>query len=1049
MPTLTSHDAHALSGAPGERAARLQQALEHAAHFLPSQGPITAFVHHNPLHMFEDLPFDEAVKKASRIYNCQPYWPEPRFRQEMSHGRIRSDDLRACLHEDLGAQGDELVAGLVSRYALRLTMLEYPVRLASPAELRWFVAETDALRRYRSDAPAEMRERFLETTRHWVMRDLRPNGHAPRGAEAKLQAALADLFARFGADSIESWSEPTWEAFGLQTLWRICRRGVHGIKAATAPKSGAVRPRDLLLEATGSDSDVLVHSRLIPFTAAFLDQGFATWQLPRRESGFFSAFVALYGLPGGPPDRWLHGLAEELARQSESKPDPLGSILQSLDALGVEESQWEEFLTASLLALRGWAGMIRQTELRADRLRHPSPPGSQVEYLAVQLLLERFALAHLARKELGYTGPLARLRQALPSRSPQHHELHNVDQRAFLVFQLAQVLGLHGAALHQLSKSQWTELVEEIETFSGLERRRVFQQAFERRYRTQALDAVALHAARGEEPSTATPRLQAIFCIDDREESFRRHLEEISDEIETFSAAGFYAVPMYYRGAADAQFAPLCPAILTPQHWVAEEAAYPLQKAHQRRAATRRYLGAATQQVHLGSRTFAGGALLSTVLGPLASVPLVARILFPRLTSRIRRTAGRLVQPPPWTQLQLERQQSLPGPGPDHLGFTVDEMATSAELMLRECGLTKRFARLVVVTGHGSSSLNNPHEAAYNCGACAGGRGGPNARAFARMANDPRVRQRLARAGVPVPDETYFIGAYHNTCDESVTYFDLDRLPASHRADFDLARAQIDRARERNAHERCRRFESVPLAVSAEAALRHVERRAEDLAQTRPEYNHATSALGFVGRRSRTRGLFFDRRVFLTSYDPTDDDEQGSTLARVLKAAIPVCAGISLEYYFSSIDPAGWGCGNKLPHNVTSLLGVMEGAAGDLRPGLSNQMIEIHEPMRILFIIECTPEMMGRMLEGNEGIRRLCYNDWIQLATLSPTSGDIHFFRQGEFERYKPESDKLPRARASVDWYRGWRDHLGFAQIDPRLAGAQERGTSRGKEKVS
>src|SRR5205823_12201589 len=157
---------------------------------------------------------------------------------------------------------------------------------------------------------------------------------------------------------------------------------------------------------------------------------------------------------------------------------------------------------------------------------------------------------------------------------------------------------------------------------------------------------------------------------------------------------------------------------------------------------------------------------------------------------------------------------------------------------------------------------------------------------------------------------------------------------------------------ERNAHERCRRFQSAPLTISFEEARKHVEERAEDLAQVRPEWGHATNALCVVGRRSRTRGLFLDRRAFLTSYDPTQDDEDCTVLTRLLQAAVPVCAGISLEYYFSYTDNPGYGSGSKLPHNITALLGVMDGAASDLRTGLPWQMVEIHEPVRLLFVVE-------------------------------------------------------------------------------------------------
>src|SRR5690606_26350909 len=102
---------------------------------------------------------------------------------------------------------------------------------------------------------------------------------------------------------------------------------------------------------------------------------------------------------------------------------------------------------------------------------------------------------------------------------------------------------------------------------------------------------------------------------------------------------------------------------------------------------------------------------------------------------------------------------------------------------------------------------------------------------------------------------------------------------------------------------------------------------------------------------------------FLTSYDPTVDDADGTILTRILQAAIPVCAGISLEYYFAVVDPTGYGCGTKLPHNVASLVGVMNGAASDLQPGLPWQMVEIHEPLRCLFVIETSPEKLLRILE--------------------------------------------------------------------------------------
>ena len=521
-----------------------------------------------------------------------------------------------------------------------------------------------------------------------------------------------------------------------------------------------------------------------------------------------------------------------------------------------------------------------------------------------------------------------------------------------------------------------------------------------------------------------------MTCLDEREESFRRHLEEVAPDCETFGAAGFFALPMYYKGATDAHFVPLCPIVITPKHWVEEQPESDGYEVHARVRRAQRVLGRAAHQAHVGTRSLAVGAVLSGILGVLASVPLVARTLFPRLTARARKRFGRLVSATPRTRLALERLPECgPAPAKGHLGFTLDEQVASAERLLRDMGLTDGFARLVFTIGHGSSSLNNPHKSAYDCGACGGSPGAPNGRAAAHVLNDPRVREALAAKGITVPETTWFVGGFHNTCNDSVTLFDLDRVPETHQAEFDRACAEIEQTLDRNAHERCRRFMSAPLGLTPAEARLHVEERSEDLAQTRPELGHATNAIAHVGRRARTRGLFLDRRAFLTAYDPTQDDENGTVLARTMAAIFPVCGGINLEYYFSHTDNPGYGCGTKLPHNITALLGVMDGAASDLRTGLPWQMVEIHEPVRLLIVCETTPEIMRKVLDGNPMGKAMAENGWVQLAVQAPDSNDILLFEDGEFRPYRPIAAQLPSAPSSAAWYRHCRDHLEFAEI--------------------
>src|SRR6185369_8796018 len=137
------------------------------------QGPIRVFVHHNTLHAFEHLPFSEAVVRGGATYGCHPYLPEDRYREKLSRGRILQEDLAAVLMQDLGDEGDQLLGFLGTRYHLRLAMLQHPLRVGPDAELRWLIAETDALRRFRGETPYQVREQVIERTRHWVMRDLR------------------------------------------------------------------------------------------------------------------------------------------------------------------------------------------------------------------------------------------------------------------------------------------------------------------------------------------------------------------------------------------------------------------------------------------------------------------------------------------------------------------------------------------------------------------------------------------------------------------------------------------------------------------------------------------------------------------------------------------------------------------------------------------------------------------------------------------------------------------------------------------------------------
>jgi uncharacterized protein len=451
---------------------------------------------------------------------------------------------------------------------------------------------------------------------------------------------------------------------------------------------------------------------------------------------------------------------------------------------------------------------------------------------------------------------------------------------------------------------------------------------------------------------------------------------------------------------------------------------------HEVRRRRRKWMARALHGTFVSSRSLVRGWASTAGFGLLAAVPLVARVLAPRHYGRGKRALHQRLLPQPRTELNFIRSTKHPQPSGEKLllGFSTQEKIDRVAAVLGPAGLRDDFARLVLVLGHGSTSWNNPHESAHDCGACGGRRGGPNGRTFAAMANRPEVREGLVARGIRIPSDTWFVGGYHDTCNDDVDLYDLDRLPQTHREDLDRIRTALNRARRFDAMERARRFEAARPDGDPERALRHVQERADHLAEPRPEYGHATNAVCIVGRRQVTRGLYLDRRAFLISYDPTCDPEDKG-LAALLGAAGPVCAGISLEYYFSYVDNEGYGCGTKLPHNITGLVGVMNGHASDLRTGLPLQMVEVHEPVRILFVVESTPERLMRVISANPGLLELVDNRWVRFATLDPETGEVHVRRDRTFEKLDGGQDALPSVASSVDWFRGKLHHLPIVRI--------------------
>lgn len=209
LKVITTDETHPSTYGSDDPHARLLQAIEHSSYLLPTQGPITVFIHHNTLHAFEDLTFDEAVQRGAEVFGCQPYLTETRYHDELVKGRIAFDDLRADLHKDLRNTANDTVTNSTSRLDLRLAMLQYPVWTGTSAELEYVLAESDALKRVRYDVSSATRARMIAKTRRWVIRELRGTG------DTIAPGWVVELFQRFGVDGVETWEDAKWEAFSL------------------------------------------------------------------------------------------------------------------------------------------------------------------------------------------------------------------------------------------------------------------------------------------------------------------------------------------------------------------------------------------------------------------------------------------------------------------------------------------------------------------------------------------------------------------------------------------------------------------------------------------------------------------------------------------------------------------------------------------------------------------------------------------------------------------------------------------------------------------
>lgn len=1062
-------------------------ALAHLDHVLPGQAPIHDFVHHNTLHGFQHLPFEQALEKFEQLTGVCGYLPETDSRSFYRQGRINDPDLAAALARNPELQAEQVVCTvkdkLIARKDIYHIALLYDLSAVSPSRLNWQIEELDALNAVQPDVPDSVSKQIpaSHSTPGNAVRSLWDS--ISSALDLRQDALHPENMLDLSIEQAEDWlahARPDQDK-ELRRLSGASIRQQNMQKAGIAldelldQVGDGMTLRGFVMTLSGIDILDFVRPQLIRLCASALDEGVAAWRMPGcSQLGFYSAWRTTLGYDANP---FLHELPNWLQIIQELPVDAIDTIILQLSRLEIPQEKWEGYLRRLALELPGWSGLINWRQQHPRYNAHNDAAPTLADYLAIRLTLDRLWLnqvclniwrieAKLGSLQAYFRKNLAEFivrrdlhRRSLPEyltelaeslsaqTDSEHHNRHDWQELAdkiwtwqlspmiedgnglsvcdagWRLFRLFQHLGINAMQVQQMHKSDLLQIIAILDDFNAIERSKVWLNAYEHNYREAFFQALRANHNRGRwAKREKRPSAQIIFCMDDREEGFRRHLEALNPDIETLGAAGFFGVAMNYQGLDDTDSSPLCPVVVTPAHNVQEAPKSGNEQAFSRHSKGRKLLlGAAYLLHHSLRRNLVLSHPVINMIAPFTFAGLLAKSLMPKTGQRLVSGMAQLVSPNPKTELRYTSVDQVTTASPERpqSGFTDTEQADRVAGFLRNTGLTYGFSPLVVLMGHGSISQNNPHLAAYDCGACSGRHGGPNARVFAAMANRPEIRKVLAERGISIPPDTWFLGSEHNTCNEEIIWYDLDNMPATHQHAFKKLLGDLDHTRKMSAHERCRRLASAPVNPSPELALNHIEERAADFSQARPELGHATNASAIIGRRSLSQGVFFDRRVFLISYDPTQDPE-GNILEGILLAVGPVGAGINLEYYFSTVNNERLGCGSKVPHNITGFFAVMEGTSSDLRTGLPRQMVEIHEPMRLQMLVEAKTSVLEGIYHRQESLRELIAGGWIHLSTKDPDSGEIYCFERGAgFVLWQAANIDLPVFENSTDCYRG------------------------------
>ncbi len=667
--------------------------------------------------------------------------------------------------------------------------------------------------------------------------------------------------------------------------------------------------------------------------AAYFDEHQADWQ-PQRTQGLYAFWRDTL--------RHDHGIGMLMG---------LPHIGQAVDALpatardaerwvigelGLPQAVWADYLESILLTVNGWA--------------------SWCAYLAWQ--------AGLAKRQDSH------LRELLAIRLAWGALLLECKDKAVIQQSRTALQQAWGQAAATIERAEQALLIDEV-----------WQIALEIGYQRDL--ALRLGSASGPGIARHEIAVQAAFCIDVRSEPLRRALEAVWPAIQTMGFAGFFGLPVSYTPLATDACRPQLPGLLAPTMEVSDRivssdaARRDADPARQAAAGRSRQLRFALADQWQAASRWPGAAFSFVEAAGFGYLSQFGNWLLPGKRNR------------PRDDLDGLPARYRPICRPQLAGLDLDAKVQLAARVLRAMGLAQHFAPLVLLIGHGSQSANNAHAAALDCGACCGQTGEINARSLAYLLNEPAVRQGLQAEGVIVPESTHFMAALHNTTTDEIEGFDLDLLPQSARAQWQQLQNVFAQACDQVRRERAASLQLDPRAPHDEL-LSRLRRRANDGAQTRPEWGLTGNAAFLIAPRHRSRGVVLGGRSFLHDYDASQDHD-GSVLELLMTAPMLVTHWINWQYHASTCDPTRLGSGNKLLHNVVGgNIGVFEGNGGDLRIGLSRQSLHdgerwLHEPVRLTVIIDAPQATIDAVIGKHAVIRHLLENDWLHLWRFDKT----------------------------------------------------------------